>query len=150
MITGFYYLHTNGRLIFRHDLPGIAADMRESDFAVMLWSFDTEDRGNAWTILVEALACGADLAQIQELASWWHCNDADAQVYADRVRVLLSKNSDQWCATRKDFVDLQESPAGFGNTALEAMAELCKGLGYNKTVKIWRTSFAELLKQYVW
>lgn len=145
MITGFYYLHTNGDLIFKHNLPGTAADIRESDFAVMLWPADTENRECVWRILVEALACGADLDRVRELAAKWHCDNDDAQVYADRVGVLLCMDGDQWCATRKDFESLQLSPAGFGDTALEAMAVLCKELGY-KPQKTWGATFANLLK----
>jgi len=145
MITGFYYLHTNNDLILKHNLPGTAADIRESDFAVMLWPVDTKNRENAWQILIEALACGADLVRILELAVLWHCDDADAQVYADRVGILLSLDGDQWCATRKDFVNFQESSAGFGKYALDAMAALCKDLGY-KPQKMWGASFVDLLK----
>lgn len=144
-ITGFYYLHTNGDLIFKNNLPGIEADIRESNFAVMSWPIDIGDREDAWQILIEALACGANRDRVQDLASKWHCDDADAQTYADRVGVLLSKDGDQWCATRENFVDLQESPAGFGDTALEAISVLCKNLGY-KPQKIWGASFADLLK----
>lgn len=32
----------------------------------------------------------------------------------------------RWCATWPDFINLQESPAGFGNTPAEAIAELGK------------------------
>jgi hypothetical protein len=145
MITGFYYLHTNGSLIFKRDFPGIDADIRESDFAVMLWPIDINDRENAWRTLIEALACGAKSDRIKELVAKWYCDDDDAQVYADRVGVLLCMDGDQWCATRKDFENFQESPAGFGDTALEAMAELCKSLGY-KPQKMWGASFADLLK----
>ena len=145
MITGFYYLHVDGSLIFKHNLPGTAADIRESDFAVMLWPLEVEDRENAWQILIEALACGAKPERIQDLAAKWHCDDSDAQTYADRAGVLLSMDGDQWCATQMGFVNLMESPAGFGDTALEAMAELCKELGY-RPQKTWGASFADFLK----
>lgn len=145
MITGFYYLHTNGDLIFKHDLPGTAADIRESDFALMMWPADIEDRECAWRILIEALACGANLVRIKELAAKWHCDNDDAQIYADRIDAKIGMDGDQWCATREDFENLQESLAGFGNTALEAMAELCKELGY-KPRKTWGMAFADLLK----
>ena len=145
MIGGWYYLHTNGSLIFKRDFPGVAADIRESTFAVMLWPVDTTDRESAWQILVEALACGANLDRIQELAAKWHCDDDDAQVYAERTGVRLSMDKDQWRATRKDFVHLQKHWAGFGDTALEAMAELCSALGY-RPQKMWGGTFADLLK----
>ena len=38
--------------------------------------------------------------------------------------VLLSMDGNQWCATEKDFINLQESSAGFGNTMNEAILDL--------------------------
>jgi hypothetical protein len=145
MISGFYYLHKNDKLIYKRDLPGMAADIRESDFAIMLWPIDLEDRENAWQVLVEALACGANLERVMELAVKWRCSDEDALIYASRVGARLFMDEDKWCATRKDFVDIQESPAGFGSTALEALANLCKDLGY-RPQKLWGATFASLLK----
>jgi len=145
MINGWYYLHTNGSLIYRDNLPGMAADIRESDLAVMLWPVDTGNRESAWGILVEALACNADINRIKELAVKWQCDDNDAQIYAQRVGVQLFMEGDQWGATKEDFINLQESPAGFGSTALEAMAALCKELGY-KPRKTWGSHFTDLLK----
>jgi hypothetical protein len=144
-IDGFYYLNVNDKLIYKRDFPGMAADIRESDLAIMLWPIDLEDRENAWQILVEALACGANLERVMELAVKWHCSDEDALIYALRVGARLFKDGDQWCATREDFVDLQESPAGFGSTALEALAGLCRSLGY-KPQKMWGATFASLLR----
>ena len=37
-------------------------------------------------------------------------------------------DGDSICATKKDFINLQESPAGFGDTEAEAIAELEKQL----------------------
>ena len=145
MIDGFYYLHTNGKLIYKRNLPGTAADIRESDFAVMLWPIDVQNRENAWQILVEALACGANLERVMELSVKWRCSDEDALIYALHAGARLFMDGDKWCATREDFVDLQESPAGFGSTALEALANLCKDLGY-RPQKLWGATFASLLK----
>lgn len=39
---------------------------------------------------------------------------------------FVCRDGDQWCATLSDFVNLQESPAGFGNTIELAMHELSK------------------------
>jgi ribosomal protein S5 len=82
---------------------------------------------------------------VQELAAKWHCDNDDAQIYAGRIGVHLSLDGNRWCATKGSFVNLQESPAGFGITALEAMAELCKALGY-KPQKTWGATFVDLLK----
>jgi hypothetical protein len=40
----------------------------------------------------------------------------------------LFMDGDRWCATLADFIDLQSSPAGFGATRLEALANLLKCL----------------------
>ena len=39
-------------------------------------------------------------------------------------QVLFSRDGNKICAVRPDFLDLMKSPAGFGETAEEAMAEL--------------------------
>lgn len=142
-IQGCYYLHTNGDLIYKPHAES-AADIRESDFARGLWFVDPSDREGAWNILVEALAAGANPARIAELAKKWGCDDADARHYAERVGAVLNMDGTAWYATRTDFTNLQESPSGFGATALEAMAALAKELGY-RPATMWGTSFKDLL-----
>lgn len=39
----------------------------------------------------------------------------------------IRKDGAAWCATHPDFIDLQVSPAGFGDTPEEAVANLLKG-----------------------
>lgn len=39
-----------------------------------------------------------------------------------KVRIFM--DGDQWCAVRPDFVNLQESPAGFGSTREAAISGL--------------------------
>lgn len=144
-MEGWYYLHVNGSLIYKREMGGTAADIRESDFARGLWPVDPSDRAGAWRIVVEGLAAGASRERVMELAARWKCDDEDAAVYAKHVGAQLYKDGDHWCATRRDFANLQESPAGFGPTCLEALAELAKALGY-KPSKMWGATFADLLK----
>lgn len=143
-IQGWYYLHTKGDLIYKPS-PDAAMDIRDSDLARGLWPMDPSDRLGAWTILIEALAAGANRARIDDLAEKWRCDDEDARVYAGHVGCRLFMDGDQWCAARQDFANIQESPCGFGRTALEALSELCKALGY-RPAKMWGTSFADLLR----
>ena len=70
-LEGWYYLHTNGSLIYKRELGETAADIRESDFARAMWPMDPTDRAGAWNVLVEALALGADAARVKELAAKW-------------------------------------------------------------------------------
>jgi hypothetical protein len=144
MIIGYYYLHTNGELIFKYGTDCVA-DIRESNFARMCWPIDPTDRANAWSLLVEAFSLGANPECIKKLAEKWGCTDFDADHYAELIGCVLKLDGNSWCAHRTDFTNLQESPAGFGDTKLEAMAELCKELGY-KACKLWGISFEELLK----
>ncbi len=143
-IEGWYYLHTNGSLLYKRELGDTAADIRESSFARGLWPMNPGDRENDWQILIEALSAGANSERIMELAAKWNCDDDDADVYAHHVGVLLKLDGGKWCATRGDFQDLQASPAGFGETKLEAMAELCSNLGYVPS-KMWGAGFSDLL-----
>lgn len=143
-IAGWYYLHVNGDLIYKRDSPGQDADIRESDFAVGLWAWDNE-RPTAWRILVEALCAGAHPYRIANLLALWNCNDDDALNYANYAGFNLGEDGDMKTASRKDFDNLQESPMGFGKTYLEAMADLCKQLGF-KPGKMWTPSFEDLVK----
>lgn len=143
-LQGWYYLHTNGSLIYKRETGGAAADIRESDFARSMWPMDPEDRAGAWRICVEGLALGADPSRIKELAALWVCNDADAVNYAKHVGCDIYMDGNAWCAVELDHIDLQTSPAGFGETALEAMAELAKELGFIGG-KMWNATFADLL-----
>lgn len=144
-IDGYFYLHTNGELIYKKYIDGgQLADFRESPFVRCFWSIDPKNRLDAWTILVEALSVGANKKRVFELADKWKCNDTDAQKYAEVVGFQLSKDGNSWSATRNDFVNLQESPAGFGDTCLEAISQLCAELGY-KPQKLWGNDFKGLL-----
>jgi len=144
-IIGWYYLHTNGSLIYKREDGGAAADIRESDFARAMWPCDPSDREMAWTVLVEALSLGADPERIKELAALWRCDDADADKFASRVGdgVEITRDGDQWCALPNGG-SMPESPVGFGSTKLEAMAALCKDLGYQGG-KTWNATFKSLL-----
>lgn len=145
-LIGWYYLHTNGNLIYKRELGETAGEIRESSFARALWPVDPENREYVWRILIEALAAGADKTRITELSKKWECSDEDADVYADRVGCNIFKDGDKWCATDGSFVNLQQSPAGFGDTKLEAMASLALELGYIPS-KLWGATFHDLLNE---
>ena len=144
-IIGWYYHHTNNELIFKRDSPGQDADIRESDFATSMWMWDGQ-RPTAWRILVEALSLGVDIRRIKELAELWDCDDADAVNYGMYAGIDFGEDGNMKTASRKDFTNLAEHPMGFGETRLEAMADLCKQLGF-KGGKMWQTTFEDLLKQ---
>jgi hypothetical protein len=144
-IEGWYYLHTNGDVIYKRETGGTAADIRESDFARTLWPFNPNNRAGAWRICVEAQALGASPDRVKDLAALWKLTDEDALHYADFLGARLFLDGNMWCATRGDFENLQESPAGFGETCLDALAALAADLGL-KASKMWGATFHDLVK----
>lgn len=144
-IQGWYYLHTNGDLIYKPDSDGVVGDFRDSDFVRGFWSLDPTDRAGAWRICVEAMAAGAKPERVKELAAKWQCDDEDAQTYAKHIGASLELDGNSWCAMRATAENIQIDAAGFGDTALEALAALCKDLGYQPT-KMWGAKFTDLLE----
>ena len=84
-MKGYYYLHTNGDLIWK---PAIVVDSEpeyfKSPFVKCYWSIETEDRGDAWTLVIEALARGARIERIKELATKWKLTAKDLKEYIVR------------------------------------------------------------------
>jgi hypothetical protein len=78
---GFYYLHTNGDLIFKRFEPELA-----SPFVKAVWRVDTTDRGCAWRIVLEGLALGAREERIKELAHKWNLTVEDSIEMILRVK----------------------------------------------------------------
>jgi len=126
--SGWYYLHTNGDLIWKRFEP----EIDPGGFVRMVWPCDPSRREHAWMICIEALALGAQRERIMELATKWGLTDEDAKEFVlrtkrnGRMTFLLFRDGDQWCAAFHDFVNIQESQCGFGTTALEALAALAK------------------------
>lgn len=130
MIT-YYYLHTNGSLINKKDFPGIVQDLLESDFVVKFWEMNGEKRKTAWDFLVEAHACGVTLKTLLPLAERWGCDDIDSVIYAQVVGCGLTWCAGEWhCQSKTARYDFGRRQVGIGKLALEAMADLCKKLGY--------------------
>lgn len=143
-IDGWYYLHVNHDLIYKRDSPGQDADIRESDFATALWAWDGE-RATAWQILVEALSLGAKTARIEDLAEAWGCDEKDAITYAISIGAMLNTDGKRKTACRSNFSRTDKSPVGFGNSYLEALADLCKKVGFVGG-KLWNASFHDIMR----
>jgi len=81
--------------------------------------------------------CGLDIRSwvaTHLLAGLLACPDAsgdliagavlDADKLIEELNIRYEKDGNMWCATRPDFINLQESAAGFGATKLEANKDL--------------------------
>ena len=82
MITGYYYLHTNGSLVYK---PAIVVENDEcyfdSDFVKYHWSFDKDNRADAWKIILQALYFDASIPEIKELIKKWNITPDDFKFY---------------------------------------------------------------------
>lgn len=141
-IQGWYYLHENKELIYKNN-PDAIQDIRESDLCHSAWAWDGQ-RQTAWQILVESLSLGAKKERVKELSETWHCDNKDAEQYADYLGLQVGMDGNAYYARKSDFENLQESPAGFGDSYLEAMSELAKEIGY-KGGKMWNATFKDLV-----
>lgn len=139
-LEGWYYLHVNGDLIYKGATYTNVGDFRESDFVRAFWPVSPDDREQAWTLIVEALAGGARPEKVRELADKWGCTDEDAQEYAARVNVDLERRADGWEASPEGSPEV----VGQGGNAYQALAALAVALGYAPS-KMWGHSFASLV-----
>lgn len=142
-IQGYYYLHENKDLIYKPGADSII-DIRDSDLCRSAWAYDGR-RQTAWQILVEALSLGVNKDRILELAEKWKCDNEDAINYAKYLGIELVMDGSAYCARGVNFINMMESPHGFGDNYLEAMADFCKNIGFNGG-KMWNHTFELLLK----
>ena len=140
---GYYYLHVNGDLFYKPDSPGVEDDFSNSDFVKHYWKVDFDHRADAWRLLVEALASGANPERVLELAEKWNCTETDAIKYAQFISIELTCKDFVWRASKRHF-NGKKDDEGFGSSPLYAMADLCKNVGF-KPSNVFRMEFWNLL-----
>lgn len=93
-MDGYYYLHTNGDLIYKP--ASYTAEDFNSDFVTKYWPMDKTDRVSAWVIILEALALGARIERVRELANKWELTYEDSIEMLKRVTPtkLMKKGMD--------------------------------------------------------
>lgn len=71
-MNGYYYLHTNGNLIYKNAyVVDSDPDYFDSPFVKKWWRFDSTERQNAWAIMLESLASGLNISRAKELSTKW-------------------------------------------------------------------------------
>lgn len=123
----WFYLHTNGSLISKPKEYNYR-DFEGSDFVKCYWKVDLENRADAYNLLCSALLAGANQTEVDTIAAKWNMNDHDAQIFIEKAGLDSQIDGDQWCVHAKDFINLQESWAGFGTTIFEALCDYHKNL----------------------
>lgn len=82
----YYYLHENGDLIgkppnvIEADGPWVYFD---SPFVRKWWHLDLRERGQAWDFLCDAIALGANVERVRDLAQKWRCSVDDLHHYLE-------------------------------------------------------------------
>jgi hypothetical protein len=80
-MDGWYYLHSETKdLIYKRFEPEA-----DSSFVLKVWPIDVSKREDAWTVILEALALGADPERIRDLAIKWKCDKGDLLTFLARV-----------------------------------------------------------------
>lgn len=128
---GYFYLHTNRELIYKPDIDGrLKEDLDSSDLVTAYWPVASDDRESLWTCLVEAAARGANPEKIEFMVKTHGMDSADAVMYAERIGFKLAGSDVRklWAAFSSNFVDQRHSGIGLGETAFDAIVELCRSL----------------------
>lgn len=147
-MDGYYYLHSESKdLIYKHANYEIS-NLRDSDFVQMFWTIDTKSRLNAWCILIEALALGANKLRVESLADKWQCHDNDAIIFCQHAGINLSKhyNEDQKLF-HYEASTLNNKYKGYGFNALGALSALCRNLDFIVSKLGWHDTFLDLCKK---
>jgi hypothetical protein len=110
MIVGYYYLHTDGSVLWKPIAPGLIEDFENSDLVRCYWPCDPSDRRGAYRILIEATALGADPQRLANLARQWLCSNDDVREYARREGIELVTVAGQYVASLPGFVGRADSP----------------------------------------
>jgi hypothetical protein len=126
---GYYYLHTDGALLFKRELPGTHADLMESSFVKAFWSVDPSDRECAWRIILDSLALAAREDRVFPLADKWGCNAVDAEVLLGRLGLKSIYDAPFWLVVERDFVDSNGMPFGTNVNILRAIVDFAGKVG---------------------
>ncbi len=81
MNDGFYYLHTNGEMIYKRFEPET-----DSTFVKKVWPIDSTSRLNAWKIVLEGFFYGAKVDRLKELSQKWDLTFEDSVELLKRTR----------------------------------------------------------------
>lgn len=113
----YYYLHENGDLIHKSYYAN-PSDFEDSDFVKKWWKVNMSKRIDVYNFLIAASMFGANKCRVDELIWKWHITDHDCEHYIDRVGLTWLMDGNAWCVHAPDFIDLQNSTAGFSSESL--------------------------------
>ena len=83
----YYYLHTNGDLIGKNPIVVDGdASYFDGPFVQKVWKINTKKRKTLWTLMLEALAKGARVEKVREIAEKNKCDKDDSIEMLKRMK----------------------------------------------------------------
>ena len=81
-----YYLHVNGDIVSKNPEEAVEDDVKyfESSFVKKVWKVNLENREDAWVLIIEALALGAQVERVRELSKKWKLTSDDLLIFFSR------------------------------------------------------------------
>lgn len=138
---GFFYLHTEGALIFKSSMSHSERDLIESPFVRCYWPFNPGKRADCWHVIIEATVAGVNPDRIRVLAELWRCDEIDVDNFAEYLGMKIVDELGYWKVTApKTFL----KRSGEGGSKILAMVALCRNLGWKCSKD--RVSFEDLVK----
>lgn len=129
--SGFYYLHTEGALIFKRFDEQRERDLIESPFVSCYWPFDSGNRAHAWQIVICATVAGVHPDRVRVLREMWGCAEEDADKFAEYLGITLGEDQGMMRAVRLATPMSDEKViVGSGKTKFEALVDLAKAVGW--------------------
>lgn len=74
-----YYLHTNGDIIGKNPIVNEDGGYFDSPFVKHVWEIDTENRADAWRLILQALNLGCSIPRAKEMIDKWGLTYEDSK-----------------------------------------------------------------------
>lgn len=86
-MKGYYYLHAETKDLIYKPETVVQHDKSyfNSPFVEKVWMVETSYRADAWGMILEALALGASIDKVKNLADRWHMDLEDAVTAITRI-----------------------------------------------------------------
>lgn len=123
---GYYYLHTNGELIYKpygREYNPIQ-DFEESPFVVAYWLINTNNRADAYNMLIRANMLEANHERIDELLTKWNMTNEDTKNYCKAFGIRWGQKGELFTASAEKPETKEESAiVGEASTLFYALCD---------------------------
>lgn len=97
----YFYLHTNGRIIFKKRTS--EEELEESPFVQAWWKINTDEVSDMIRMLIRAHTIGTK-EDMDDLVRAWNISDADCEVYAKKEGLKYERVGGMWNVYAADIM----------------------------------------------